>query len=359
MRTTGISTESELLEGARESLSALPGLRVRAARRDAVVHQQEIDLDLEVEVKGRRARILVEAKSSGFPRVLREVAWRLERLRSHDGDPPIVPLIAAPAISSGGRELLRRHGLGYWDAGGSLYLELPWAVYYVDRPAPKLPERRLRNLYRGKAAQVLHALLLEPNRPWHVHELAELAEVSPFTVHHVFKNLEEQLWMDKRGQGPQAVRVLTEPGALLEAWAEAHSLREYEFRRFYGWAQTPSDLRGAVATALDETGVEYALTLSSGAALVAPFATGLDRLSVIVPSTIDLDRVARAADLRPVDEGENVVFLVTRERSPLLFRQRIDDTWVASNVQLFLDLSASPRRGKEQAQHLRTERLGY
>ena len=52
-------------------------------------------------------------------------------------------------------------------------------------------------------------------------------------------------------------------------------------------------------------------------------------------------------------------FLVTRERSPLLFRRRIGECWVASDVQLYLDLFSWPARGKEQARHLRAERLPY
>jgi len=45
--------------------------------------------------------------------------------------------------------------------------------------------------------------------------------------------------------------------------------------------------------------------------------------------------------------------------APLLFRQRVHDAWVASDVQLYRDLWAWPRRGREQAAHLRAERLTF
>lgn len=61
----------------------------------------------------------------------------------------------------------------------------------------------------------------------------------------------------------------------------------------------------------------------------------------------------------PANSGDNLALLVTRQRAPLLFRQTIDAVQVAGTVQLYLDLWASPRRGKEQAQHLRAERLPY
>src|SRR5207248_1334608 len=111
--------------------------------------------------------------------------------------------------------------------------------------------------------------------------------------------------------------------------------------------------------ALAAENTDYALTLDSGAQRVAPFGTNPDRLWLLVPEVADIERIARDAGLRRVEAGESVTFLATRDRSPLLFRQRFDADWVASDVQLYLDLWAWPRRGKEQAHHLRVERLGY
>jgi len=159
----------------------------------------------------------------------------------------------------------------------------------------------------------------------------------------------------------RAVRVLREPGALLDAWASAHSLADYEARRFHRWVRDPAELLQAVTDALADAGVEHALTLSSGARLVAPYGTDAERAWVLVPRnpSARLDEIARAGGLQPVEEGEVVTFLVTRERSPFLFRRQVRGLWVASDVQLYLDLSAWPQRGKEQAQHLRAERFGY
>jgi hypothetical protein len=270
-----------------------------------------------------------------------------------------VVLLAVPALSPGSRELLRNEGISYWDAGGSLYLKLPHALYYVDRPAPKVEDRRIRSVYRGRTAQVLHALLLEPDRWWGVRELAAHAGVSPYTVHQVLTFLEEQLWMDKRGAGPGTERLLHEPGALLDAWAEVHSLAEYVPRRFHAWAQSPTALLRAVTDHLGQFSAEYALTLASGAQLVAPFGTDAAHVTVLVAPELDVPALAEHAGLRPVDEGETVTLLVSRDRAPLLFRREVDGLWVASDVQLYLDLWAFPRRGKEQARHLRAERLRY
>jgi hypothetical protein len=287
--------------------------------------------------------------------------WQLADLSRVQHEVVDVPLVVAPAISEAGRELLRRHKLGYWDTGGSLYIDLPWALYWVDRPAPAGQPRVLRSVYRGSAAQVLHALLLEPSRRWHVNELARRAQVSVSTVHQVCTFLEQQLWMDKEGKGPQSVRILHQPSALLDGWASAHSLAEYRVQRFHRWARQPDEILRPVTDALADLGVEHALTLGSGAQLVAPHGTGPAHGWVLLPAsaTPRLDEIALAANLRPVDEGETLTCLLTRDRSPLLFRRQVQDYWVASDVQLYLDLWAWPQRGKEQARHLRAERLGY
>jgi hypothetical protein len=312
-------------------------------------------------VKGRPVRFLVETRASGYPRDVQHAIWQLANLPPAKQEVVDVPLVAAPAITETSRELLRRHKLGYWDTGGSIYIDLPWALYWVDRPVPAGRPRVLRNVYRGSTAQVLHALLLEPSRRWHVSELARCAQVSLSTVHQVCTFLEEQLWMDKEGKGPKSVRILHQPGVLLDAWATTHSLADYEARRFHRWARQSVDLLRPVTGAFADLGVEHALTLGSGAQLVAPYGTGAERGWVLLPASAAprLDEIARAADLQPVDEGETVTFLLTRERSPLLFRRQVQGFWVASDIQLYLDLWAWPQRGKEQARHLRAERLGY
>jgi AraC-like DNA-binding protein len=355
-----MNQSTDILDQARTAIAALPGVVVRSAKRDAKLnHNKRVDLSLKVEVKGRPALILIEAKASGYPRDVREAAWQLREL-SRAGDPtPTVHMLIAPAISPRSREFLRNEGFGYWDQGGSLHIELPWAFFFIDRPQPKTGQRRITDIYRGRTAQVLHAMLLEPERSWHVQELSERAEVSPYTVHQVFTLLEKQLWVEKQGKGPNTIRTLRDPSALLDDWANAHSLEEYRFQRFHKWAQSQADLKREVIGALNRLNIDYAFTLASGAELVAPFATGIERLTLLVQDAAQIEQAAKEMGLTRVESGENVTLLDTRYRSPLMFRQRIDGAFVASDVQLYLDLWAWPMRGKEQAKHLRAERLPY
>jgi hypothetical protein len=352
-------SEARLLDGVQDCISELPEVELLSAERDTVVDGKRVDLDLRLRVQDRPARLVVETKQSAYPRDLLGIVHQFRSFPRTKDNLPVAPLVAAPAVSPGGRELLRQEGLGYWDSGGSLYLKLPWALYFIDRPVPPSAGPKRINLFRGNAAQVLHALLLEPGREWHLQELARRAEVALSRVHRTLAGLEERLWVEKRGKGPRAVRILRDPGGLLDAWAAAWNLKRYSFRGYHRWAQTPRALRGAVTEVLDCLKVEYALTLTSGARLVAPFTTAGERLEVLLPLTADLAAVRDALSLKPVDEGENVIFLQTLERSPFLFRRRCQDAWVASDIQLYLDLFSWPARGEEQARHLRAERLPY
>lgn len=355
----GSGSEVQLVKALQTALSDLPDVQIQSVEHHVMWEGVLWDLQLHLLVQGRPARIVVETRKTTYPRDLLLAVRQWQRLRHAEASSPVVALVAAPAVSPGGRKLLREEGLGYWDLGGSLYLKLPWALYFIDLPAPRVGGRERLDLYRGNAAQVLHTLLLEPEREWHVQELAVRAEVALSRVHRTLSALEEQLWVEKRGRGPQAVRLLRDPGALLDAWATHWDLSRYEFRDYHRWAQTPQSLRQVVAETLGRLEVEYALTLTSGADLVAPFATGSERLTVLIPSILDLDMITSAAGLKAVDEGGNVSFLVSRDRSPLLFRRCLGGIWVASNVQLYLDLASWPARGKEQARHLRAEQLPY
>jgi hypothetical protein len=355
--TVNILDQTRLLDDFVAALAEMPETRVLGTADEVEFGNQRFDRVIDVRLKGRDIRLVIEAKSSGYPRDVQSAAARLLAMRSSATG--VVPIVVAPALSAGSREVLQRMGIGYWDRGGSLYLDGPSVLFWIDRPVPTTETRRIGSVYRGRRAQVLHALLLDPFQEWHIDVLARRAEVAPSTVHQTLTFLEDQLWVEKRGSGPQAVRLLREPGKVLDAWALEHSLSRYRPHRYHRWVQRPEDLLDETAAALDGAGVDHALTLESGAQVVAPFATGESRLTLLAADSPKIDNVMRAQGFGQVEGGENVLILTTRERSPLMFQQRVQGARIVSDIQLYLDLFASPRRGKEQAQHLRAQRIRF
>lgn len=276
--------------------------------------------------------------------------------------PTCAVILAAPSLSESTRAFLRENKVGYWDCSGSLFLDLPHALYWVDKPPLPQPRgrRELKNPYRGSSAQVLHSMLLQPQRPWKVTELAEEAGVSPYTSQQVLGYLEKQLWVRREGRGPHGVRYLDEPGKLLDDWAAHHSLRDYKHIRLHQLAKNLEVQREHLTAFLGSQDVPWALTLEHGANAVAPFVTRLPGvITVIVPEVIHWVELARSAGYREVGNGENLHLWVTSDQGPFLGRTLEDNLQIASPIQLYLDLSQWPRRGKEQAQRIRERVLNF
>lgn len=99
-----------------------------------------------------------------------------------------------------------------------------------------------------------------------------------------------------------------------------------------------------------------ALTLHSGAALVAPFVRSSEVHAYVRG---DLDRFVKALDLRPVETGGNVHLLIPNDEGVFYRARTIEGLPVVCNTQLYLDLFHYPARGREQADELRRQKLGY
>ena len=99
-----------------------------------------------------------------------------------------------------------------------------------------------------------------------------------------------------------------------------------------------------------------ALTLHAGAALVAPFVRYTDVHAYI---GVDADPLVKALDLRPVETGGSIHLLTPKDEGVFYGLQTVDRVPVVCNPQLYLDLLQYPARGKEQAEELRRQKLGY
>lgn len=198
-----------LRHGFVEDLNVLPHLEVLESSFEPSSADRGMDLSLEVLSHRQIIRIAVQIKEG---EVHPKAALRAVReMRGLDN----YKMLIAPSLSKASRELLRENGFGYWDTSGSLYLELPNALYSIERPPLPQPRegREPRHVFRGSTAQVVHTILLDPAREWKVTKLAEEADVSAFTSQKTLDYLEKQLWVSKTGRGPHTVRHVQKPGA--------------------------------------------------------------------------------------------------------------------------------------------------
>ncbi|MES2537552.1 MAG: hypothetical protein V4632_16965 [Pseudomonadota bacterium] len=322
-------------------------------------HDAQIDLN----VGGKSFILLIEAKKAVYPRDVRQVLWQIKEAshgRSKGQGKEPLSLLVAESISPGAKELLRNERVGYFDSGGSLYLPAPGAYFYIDKPLPKTLVKSVRSLFSGRRAQVLNALLVQHQDWFGVKELAQQALVSPATASQVLTELERFDWLVSRGQGPSKERHLREPAALLEAWVkQLASIRSLDLRRYYVPATKADALLERVGEVFDAHDAEYAISHEAAAQRYAPFLSSVSQVRTRLLIGANADAAIADLGARVVNEGANLVIIDAKSPGELLFREQVGGIWLASPVQVYLDLLRGEGRSKEMAEHLRKERIDF
>lgn len=328
-------------------LRAIPGVSVQAAEApsdhvDAVLYAGELATPLAIEAKSRvnaaTARLVVDRRAVG-PRDL-------------------CVLVVAAETTEDAREILRAAGIGVVDGDGNAHLELPGIVVHVEGRPEAAGHRLAPVRLSGKAGVIAQTLLVGPDRGWKVTDLAEEAQVSVGLAHRVLERLEEEGVIRAEGAGPARIRFVTHPAALLDLWAEEQRDRPLRTKAFV-LAQTTRQLIDIVGTGLDDAEVAHAFTGPAGASLMAPFVTAVPVIEAWVAAPEAPEGLVEATGAELVDDGHNLVFLQAKDDSPLLFREQVEERWVANRFRLYVDLLHAPQRGREQAEHLRTEVIGF
>lgn len=358
-------TEQQLIGRFVEALRELPGVEVDLDHVEPVSRHRDRGYapQINLHIAGKSFALLVECKRSVFPRDVRQVIWQFrtmgrERPAGREEEP--LSLLIAESISPGAKELLRAERVGYYDSGGSLYLSAPGAYLYIDKPPPKTLAKSVRTLFSGRRAQVLHALLVQHKGWFGVTELAQQAMVSPATASQVLTELERFDWMVTRGQGPNKERHLREPGALLDAWAKQIALtRSPILRRYYVPGTKPDALTARIVKIFDAHEVQYALSHEAAAQRYTPFLSSVFQVRARVLIGANADAAIDDLDARGVSEGANLAIIEAKSPGELLFREKVGDLWLASPIQIYLDLLRGEGRSKELAEHFRKERIVF
>lgn len=310
-------------------------------------------VDAIVEFAGTNAHVAVEIKQ----RANAATAWQLVHQAQTDPRTPL--LLIAEATTVEAREILQRNGIGVIDGLGNAQLQLPGLLLHVERdgrvarPTGKLPTR-----LRGKAGVAAQTLLLSPDQDWHVRDLEHGAGISRGLAHRVLERLEREGVVASVGSGPNRLRHITDPTALLDLLAEEHADRP---RRIGGYSlgRSPRELIAKVNQGLAQRGIEHAITGAAAASLEAPLLTATPIIDAWITEAVDPEDALDAIEAEPASDGHNVVLLQAKDDTPLALRESIDDISVVNRFRLYLDLLNDPHRGREQADHLRQEVIGF
>ncbi|HEY7601575.1 MAG TPA: hypothetical protein VIB60_03625 [Methylomirabilota bacterium] len=344
---------NEFKKAAAERLRALfPQVVEWQESQDATVGDQTVDLLVRLRIGQELSTLICETRSRGEPRYLREAITRLRELRPHV--PGAYPIVAAPYVTPQSAALVRRNGCGYLDLSGNCYLAFESVLIQKEgRPNSGLVRRPLKALFAPRATRVVRALLCERERAWRLDELGRAVGVSLGHAHNVIKRLEEHDWLER---GRDGLYRLDRPGELLDAWRDEYS---YRVNGLHAFVSPPGDKRRvmeALARHATELGMSYAFTLHAGASLVGPH-TRLSTVHCYVSG--DTEPLVRALGLQPVD-GEGSVYLLTPYDPGVFYAPVVKGGFrVVSLPQLYVDLHGHERRGREQAEKLRRDAMGF
>lgn len=207
--------------------------------------------------------------------------------------------------------------------------------------------------FTDKAAQLILLLLSDPDRKWHIHDFQEVG-VSAGWTSEILTALHHADLVKREYHGKWSYTTLLSPRRLIGAWTEKYS---FSMNRRCSFQSNQKNILADLKRVFEkEKKPPYALTLHTGANLVAPYVKSSAVHAYLHPRSFGetLAFVTRALNLRQVMDGGNV-HLCEPYYKEAVFRnsQTIRGFRVVSNLQLYLDLFHSGLRGYEHSTHLK------
>jgi hypothetical protein len=327
------------------TLNAVPFVKAKLVTRQRIgtIRTTEIDTIIEAKLPRGKRLLVCEFKSSGEPRFARMVANQLSLLLP--SLPDAYGVFLAPYISPRSAGLCRQAGIGYADLAGNCLLSFDGV--YILREGNKNPfakRRDLRTLYSPKAERVLRVLLADPSKAWTMRPLAAEAGVAVSQASRVKKLLDDREWTETARSGFS----LADPESMLAEWSENYAVQRNARLGFYTAAPL-GEVEAGICEACESEGIRCALAEFSAGARYAP-AVRYRRASAYVGDSVEM--IADKLSLKEVPSGANVTLLEPYDGGVFYGAESIDGAPVVSPLQAYLDLLASPARGKEAADAL-------
>ena len=300
--------------------------------------------------------LLFEVKSSGNPRYAQQAISQLRTVmqrRGLDGE-RVYGVFGAPFISEGSRQICRDGGIGFVDIAGNCLLQFGDTYINIEgHPNPFPATRPLGSLFSRKSSRVVRAMLLDPGRKWYVTDLAEETGISLGQASNVKARLLEYDFLLKSKSTGKVRFQLKNPRQLLEKWAESYDYRVNQTFDYYSMDGV-RDVEERMIDYFNRNEIPYALTLTSGAARVAPYLRYSRAFAYV---DVAVWNVAPALDFKEVSSGPTVTLLQPYDEGVFYGLQDVGGAKVVSDVQLYLDLKSYKGRGEEAAEFLLKTRL--
>ena len=294
--------------------------------------------------------LLVETKTSGEPRIVRESVDFLRTLAERSGLASCA-IFGAPFIHSKSRLICKDAGVGFVDLSGNC--RIVFESVFIERfgqPNTHVERRPLRTLFAPKASRVARKLLSYPKKDWEPLELAHAANVSPALVSRLKKRLTDLEYLCSDVPGIK----LREPERLLKDWAKVYSYQDNPRLECYAGDKLP-EIERQLSQFCNQENIAYGVTMFAAADRIEPFVRGYPRIHCYVDA--ELKQTAKALGWKEVSSGGNIILMQPFDQGVLFDLQEVDSIKLVSNIQLYLDLNSNKARGEEAAEALLERRL--
>jgi len=338
-----VKLEDKAEEVLRTFLDEIPFLKARLKRQPAQ-ENSHIDFIADIQVSGTQKRLLIECKSTGEPRFVRDAVLRLDRQRQDD--PKAYAVFMAPYISPEAAALCTEENIGYIDFSGNCHLSTPpLFIHKEGHPNQYLEQRPLRSLYSPKSERILRTLLAlhDSKKSWTLERLAKESAVSLGLVAKVCKLLADKEWI----KPDYGWTHLSKPLELLQDWAKNYSFDRNTERFFYSMDDI-SELERKLSVMAKISPKNAALASFSAASRLAPMVRYQRAYAYVMPQA--MPGVINTLKLKEVTSGHNLVLLEPYDEGVLDHREQIKE--VTTPMQTYLDLVSSKSRGEEAAEFL-------
>jgi DNA-binding transcriptional regulator YhcF (GntR family) len=264
-----------------------------------------------------------------------------------------VPILIDRYLIPKKREYCKKNKINYLDLSGNVYLS--YKNIYIEKTGfiNQYPElRKKRSPFSDKASLILR-LMLGGNKVWGVREIAHKVSLDAGYVSRMFKELEKRNYLiRKNGKGK-----LQHQNELLNDWADFYDYKENKENKFFCLSKGPEGILDKLKNIRISKEIEYALSFQAGAFLVSPFAVYND-VHIYISNKKSFEFFVDKLKLKSVEKGANFFILHPYYRHSIFNnKQKVQNLWVVSDLQLYLDLYKYPQRGLEQAEHLYEKRL--
>src|SRR4030042_4477238 len=330
------------------ALRDIPFIKLRRSVMRASLQGVDVDLLLELKIRGNSRKVVVEVKSPGEPRIIRAAIQQLREYLDRRED--VYPMVAAPYISDDSARVCKKNSVGYMDLAGNFLFNFD--EIYIERknyPNLAIEKRQVRSIFSPKSSRIVRVMLSNPGRSWRLQELAREAKVSLGLASRLKARLLDLEYASDKENG----LTLSRPGEVLKQWADNYSFRKNKVNDYFSLDDLKK-LERKFSQYCEGRGIPYALTLFSGAALVAPYMRYTRGFAYVGNS---IREVADSLGLKQVSSGPNFSILEPYDEGVFYGIREVDGMRVVSDVQLYLALVGFTGRGDESAEFLFEQRI--